>query len=105
MVNREARPGPWRTLDEIAPDLEVLRELIDGEPTRRRQYQHIHDRVTARLAAISERKKKKAITLYKCMVEGMWWYGGQSRHPILVEALCDAVGTGSKVFAGRAPCP
>lgn len=103
MVNREARPGPWRKLDEIAPDLEVLRELIDGEPTRRRQYQHIHDWVTARLAAIAEREKG-AIILCKCAVEGVWWYGGQSQHPILVAALRDAVGTGSKVFASRAPC-
>lgn len=87
-----------RKLDEIALDLDALQELIDGEPTLRRQYQHIHDWFAARLAAISERQAD-AIALYKAAVEGVWWYGGQNQHPILDEALRYAVGTGHKVVA------
>lgn len=87
-----------RKLDEIALDLNALQELIDGEPTLRRQYQHIHDWFAARLAAITEREAD-AIALYKSAVEGVWWYGGPNQHPILDEALRYAVGTGSKIVA------
>lgn len=87
-----------RKLDEIALHLEALQKLIDGEPTLRRQYQHIHDWFAARLAAITQREAD-AIALYKSAVEGVWWYGGQNQHPILDESLRYAVGTGNKVVA------
>jgi len=91
--------GERRDLDAAQSDLNSFQSLIEQKSPRwRRSYQHIHDWLAGRLAALQGREAD-AMALYAKAVEGVWWSGGPNQLLILNEALLYAVGVGDSVAA------